>query len=138
MTIGKKISWSCAGLVALSLVLGIFSLWSIARINNHLESIVTDSLPGVYQIGKLEGLAKDFRGHVLMHVASTDQGQKAGYESALADLERKIRQNLQDYEKTITTSEDRELFRLRKHEVQELRDAEDAALARDQIEDSIV
>jgi O-antigen/teichoic acid export membrane protein len=34
--------------------------------------------------------------------------------------------------------EDRELFRLRKHEVQELRDAEDAALARDQIEDSIV
>ena len=34
--------------------------------------------------------------------------------------------------------EDRELFRLRKHEVQELRDAEDAALARDQVEDSIV
>jgi hypothetical protein len=33
---------------------------------------------------------------------------------------------------------DRELFRLRKHEVQELRDAEDAALARDQIEDSII
>ena len=34
--------------------------------------------------------------------------------------------------------EDRELFRLRKHEVQELRDAEDAALARDQVEDSVV
>ena len=34
--------------------------------------------------------------------------------------------------------EDRELFRLRKHEVQELRDAEDAALARDQVGDSIV
>jgi hypothetical protein len=33
---------------------------------------------------------------------------------------------------------DRELFRLRKHEVQELRDAEDAALARDQIQDSII
>jgi O-antigen/teichoic acid export membrane protein len=34
--------------------------------------------------------------------------------------------------------EDRELFRLRKDEVQDLRDAEDAALARDQIEDSII
>ena len=34
--------------------------------------------------------------------------------------------------------EDRELFRLRKDEVQELRDAEDAALARDQVEDDIV
>jgi hypothetical protein len=34
--------------------------------------------------------------------------------------------------------EDRELFRLRKHEVKELREAEEAALARDQIEDSIV
>jgi O-antigen/teichoic acid export membrane protein len=34
--------------------------------------------------------------------------------------------------------EDRELFKLRKHEVQELRDAEDAAEARDQIEDSII
>ena len=34
--------------------------------------------------------------------------------------------------------EDRELFKLRKSEVKELREAEDAALARDQIEDSIV
>jgi O-antigen/teichoic acid export membrane protein len=34
--------------------------------------------------------------------------------------------------------EDRELFRLRKHEVRELREAEQAAEARDQIEDSIV
>ena len=34
--------------------------------------------------------------------------------------------------------EDRELFRLRKSEVQELREAEDAALARDQVEDDIV
>ena len=34
--------------------------------------------------------------------------------------------------------EDRELFRLSKHEGQELRDAEHAALARDQVEDSIV
>ena len=34
--------------------------------------------------------------------------------------------------------EDRELFSMRKHEVRELREAEDAALARDQIEDSIV
>jgi O-antigen/teichoic acid export membrane protein len=36
------------------------------------------------------------------------------------------------------TPEDRELFRLRKSEVQELRAAEEAALARDQIQDSIV
>ena len=36
------------------------------------------------------------------------------------------------------TAEDRELFRLRKSEVQELRDAEDAALARDQIGDDII
>jgi peptidoglycan biosynthesis protein MviN/MurJ (putative lipid II flippase) len=34
--------------------------------------------------------------------------------------------------------EDRELFKLRKSEVQDLRDAEDAAAARDQIQDSII
>jgi hypothetical protein len=34
--------------------------------------------------------------------------------------------------------EDRELFRLRKHEVKELREAEDAALARDQVSDTII
>jgi hypothetical protein len=34
--------------------------------------------------------------------------------------------------------EDRELFRLRKSQVRELREAEEAALARDQIEDNIV
>jgi len=34
--------------------------------------------------------------------------------------------------------EDRELFRLRKHEVRKLREAEDAAAARDQLGDDIV
>jgi hypothetical protein len=34
--------------------------------------------------------------------------------------------------------EDRELFKLRKHEVRELREAEDAALARDQVRDPII
>jgi len=34
--------------------------------------------------------------------------------------------------------EDRELFRSRKSEVRELREAEEAAMARDQVEDSIV
>jgi hypothetical protein len=34
--------------------------------------------------------------------------------------------------------EDRELFRMRKSEVRELREAEDAALARDQIYDDII
>jgi hypothetical protein len=34
--------------------------------------------------------------------------------------------------------EDRELFRLRKHEVKELREAEDAAQARDQVSDDII
>jgi O-antigen/teichoic acid export membrane protein len=36
------------------------------------------------------------------------------------------------------TPEDRELFTMRKHEVRELREAEDAALARDEIQDDIV
>jgi hypothetical protein len=34
--------------------------------------------------------------------------------------------------------EDRELFRLRKHQVKELREAEDAAEARDQVSDNII
>ena len=34
--------------------------------------------------------------------------------------------------------EDRELFRMRKSEVRELREAEEAALARDQVSDDIV
>lgn len=36
------------------------------------------------------------------------------------------------------TAEDRQLFRMRKSDVRELREAEDAALARDQIEDDII
>jgi hypothetical protein len=36
------------------------------------------------------------------------------------------------------TAEDRELFTMRKHEVRELREAEEAAEARDQIRDDMV
>src|SRR6266496_2157398 len=110
MTIGKKISHSCAGLVALSLCLGAFSLWNMSRIENRLQTIVTDSLPGIYEIGKLESAGKDIRGTMLMHVASSDEREKAELESTLTALQQRLRQGLQSYEKTIITAEDRELY----------------------------
>ena len=110
MTIGKKISYSCAGLVALSVCLGGFALWNVSRIQGRLARIVSESLPDVYQIGKLEGMCKDLRGTMLMHVTSTDPREMEGLEQRLAEMEKKIRQTTQDYEKTITTAEDRALF----------------------------
>ena len=96
MTVGKKISWSSAGQVVLSIGLGSFSLWSIAHIQRRFDLLAVDSLPGVYQIGKLETAVEDIRATMLMRVASVDQADPAIFERTLGAFEKTARQAMQD------------------------------------------
>ena len=110
MTIGKKISLACAALVALTVSLGAVSIVKIERINGVIQSILTDSLPGLESMTRLEAVFKDQRGQMLMHMEADTPDQMSEVEAAMTELENKFQNELRAYEKTAVTAHDRELY----------------------------
>jgi methyl-accepting chemotaxis protein len=110
MTIGKKFTLTATLLLALTVALGIGSLVSINSLHKSVDTIVTDPLPGVYRISAVESLLNEIRGDNWRHIAATDANDKQAMEQKAKEANAKISENLQEYERTITTAEDRELF----------------------------
>ena len=110
MTVGKKISLACAALVALTIFLGAVSILNERRINAAVHAIRVDSLPGTATIGRLGSLIKEQRAFALRHMLMESSAQKSQAESEMAAAAAKFQLTLIAYEKTITTSHDRELF----------------------------
>jgi methyl-accepting chemotaxis protein len=82
----------------------------VNAIQLNLQAILTDSLPGVYDIGTLDTQVFELRGNFWKHIANSDQAAKAKIESSNAQLKQKIQETLRAYEKTITQPEGRQLF----------------------------
>jgi len=110
MTIGKKISLTSAVLVGLAIISNAVALFSVSRINENLKAVVGDSLPGVYLSGHVLALFKDQRIAMLEHILSTDDAQQAQSQRTIAEVEEKIKETLNEYEKTATAGRNREIY----------------------------
>ena len=110
MTVAKKISLTCVLLLAFTAAIGTTGLLSIGWIGGTIQAIAADALPGVYDIGRAESLAKDIRSAMLMHIACGNEEDIAKLEANILEDQRKLRDALKNYEKTITRAQDRELF----------------------------
>jgi methyl-accepting chemotaxis protein len=110
MTIGRKISLLCALLVGFTIALGSLALMSMGRMETAGRSISTDALPGIYFIDRVESTAKEVRGAMLMHMASSDRALMAQFDSSIEQDGQKLKQLLKEYEKTIDTAADTQLF----------------------------
>jgi methyl-accepting chemotaxis protein len=110
MTIGKKITLTCAALVVLAVISNAVSLVSVRRIDDNLKAIIGDSLPGVYLSGQVLAGFKDQRIAMLELIAATQDAEQARCKRTIAELEVKARDLLTAYEKTITTARDRDIY----------------------------
>jgi methyl-accepting chemotaxis protein len=110
MTIGKKISLLYALPAALAMAVGGVSIVNLRLMHGVIGKLATDSLPGTYSIGRLSGIAKDIRGAIRGHITSDKRADKLKAEAGLVALERTLRQEIQEYGKSISSVEDRELF----------------------------
>ena len=110
MTIGKRISCLSGLLVLFTVTVGVLALVSMARMEAAAQSMIGDSMPGIYSIGRAESVAKDIRGEMLTYVGSDKQEDMVQLESAIAQSQQELRRILEDYEKTITKDRDRELY----------------------------
>ncbi len=108
MTVGQKISWMCALLVGLAAGIGGLALFRVSDINTQLQLIVADPLPGVYYMSQLGIYSEQIRADIYTHVAFPRR--HAEMEKEINDVRARFENTLAAYEKTITTSKDRELF----------------------------
>ncbi|HEY1342507.1 MAG TPA: methyl-accepting chemotaxis protein [Bryobacteraceae bacterium] len=110
MTVGKKIWFLSALLIAFTIALGSAALLSMSRMKTVSHSLVDDVLPGIYQIGRVESLAKDIRGAMLTHIACENRNEMPQYEAKIGQHQQQIGEILKVYEKTVSRAHDRELF----------------------------
>jgi methyl-accepting chemotaxis protein/methyl-accepting chemotaxis protein-1 (serine sensor receptor) len=110
MTVGRKFAVSSAAMGLLTLILGGIALYNIGGIQKNFQEIAGDSLPGVYEVGQVDSLVLELRGNYWKHIANTDKHAIAKLDNANVQLTQKIQTGMSEYDKTISTDEDRRLF----------------------------
>jgi methyl-accepting chemotaxis protein len=110
MTIGKKISLLYALPAAVALAVGGVSLANLRLMHGVIGKLATDSLPGACSIGRLSGIAKDIRGGIRGHITSPKQADKLKADADLAALRQTLRKEIKEYNKSISSTRDAELF----------------------------
>jgi methyl-accepting chemotaxis protein len=110
MTIGTRITSTFVLLLACLVLVAGVSLYTSKETQSALNSITTDSLPGIYEIGLLDTDVGHLRALTLMEIAAPTEEKKAPFRDEIDQREREFRETMGRYEKTITTPEDRALF----------------------------
>ncbi|MGD1069570.1 MAG: methyl-accepting chemotaxis protein [Bryobacteraceae bacterium] len=110
MTIGKKISLACMGLVVLTIVQASVSALYIGHMNTEVHSLAQGALPGLYSLGLMHGYEKEQKVAMIAHLAADTADEKSKLEATIADLEGKFQAEMKVYEKTIQTAGSRDLI----------------------------
>ncbi|MBV9266829.1 MAG: MCP four helix bundle domain-containing protein [Acidobacteriaceae bacterium] len=110
ITIGTKFAMTAGFLLVLMIALGIGALFAINSLTRSVNKIVTDPLPGIQRASKVDSLVFQFRGDTWKHIASSDLAAKLAVEANQRKIKPSIEQNLREYESSIATAEDRELY----------------------------
>ena len=110
MTIGRKFTLTAAILLALISIQGGIALYLTHSLAKSVDQVLTDPLPGVYSASQIQIALQTLRGNAWKHMANSDQAMKSKIERDSQDAKAAIDKALHEYEKTVDTAEDRELF----------------------------
>jgi methyl-accepting chemotaxis protein len=110
MTIGKKITLACAVLVALTVLLGTVSILKIGQINQSVEYITKESIPGLVNLADMVEAAKEAKFQMMSHLDSTSPAQMAQAESSLAQQESKLEAAVKSEQNVQTSARGRQLL----------------------------
>lgn len=110
MTIGKKFLLAIGGLCTALVVVGLMAVNGMANLNKITELITSDPLPGMAAIDAVRGAVLTIRGDVWRHLASPDAPVKGRLDEEIKGKAAEVKAKLEEYDKTITTEEDRMIF----------------------------
>ena len=90
--------------------LGVYSINNLNKVNQVSTDITADFIPGMIQSGNINTMTSDFRILEYEHIISTDNTEMAQKEKEMENKNNEISKEMDLYEKSITSSEDKKLF----------------------------
>ena len=108
--IGTRLMAGFAGVLALTLALGLYSLIQLARVNAATESIATSSLPSVAMVGRIQDALSRFRLLENQHVMTFDVEEKEELDKAISAQKKRLLESLQRYEAMLQPGDKRRAY----------------------------
>ena len=109
--IGTRIATGFGAVIVITMLLGVFALSRIARMNTATADVTKNSLPSVYIMGQVHTNNERAMRLILQHVIATNKTEMAGIEEEVRDLRTSNAALLTKYEKELLSNEkDRELL----------------------------
>lgn len=104
-TIKGKLVILVSTLVLAIVLLGAFSVFNLARVNNQSTIISNDLIPGIVYSEELNTLTSDYRNLEYEHIISLDQNEMEEVNQRILEQGKKIEDIMSLYEKTVDKQE---------------------------------
>jgi methyl-accepting chemotaxis protein len=108
--LGTRLGAAFFILVVVAAGLGVFAVRQMAAINEHMEAIAKNSLPGVELVGKLRLTANRLRRAEADHVLSVDDKEMAALEKQMEEMKARVAELQTAYEPLIDPGEERKAY----------------------------
>ena len=108
--LGTKLGAAFFTLVIVTAGLGAFAVRQMAAVNEHMEAIADNSLPGVEVVGKLRLTANRLRRAEADHVLSVDDKEMAALEKQIDELKGRLNELQTAYEPLVEAGEERQAY----------------------------
>jgi len=110
LKIGKKLAFGFGVVELLMIVLGVFSILQLSKVNGSTIDIVNNWLPSVKILGDIHAATDDIRRFELNHVLQTDKQKEAEAVAALAKAADVLASTEKQYEPMISSPEEKKLY----------------------------
>jgi len=109
-TIKSKLIFLVSILLAAIVFMGIYSLVTLKVVNNKSTVIADEMVPGIIYSEELNTMTSDFRMIEYQHIIAQSNQVMDEKEKAMDEKNKEIQNYMDSYKKTITTTDDQELF----------------------------
>ncbi len=93
----------------LTIILSVFSIWQLSRVNGSTVEIATNCLPSVKLLGKMQAQVNYVRRGELLHIIRIPQAPES-VEKRLENARNELKKTSADYEKVISSPEERKMY----------------------------
>jgi methyl-accepting chemotaxis protein len=121
--IGTRIAAGFGAVILITIAVVVFACTAVGNVQQAANTIATDNLPAVYLIGQIQTVHARKYALAMEYLAQTETSDKSRTAVELEAVTAKTTALLSDYEATITTKSDRDLFDRVKTAGDPLRDA---------------
>jgi methyl-accepting chemotaxis protein len=110
LKLSTRLVLSFLAVLCLTAFIGFFSVYMLAQVNQTSTDMSENWLPSVRVTSELNTNTSDFRIAELQHILSTDAKEMTGFEQDLAKQTTVIEKNRADYEKLISSPEEKKIY----------------------------